>query len=66
MPTNIRERVYIYASLQPGDLPKHEQQTGKTFDTLQREVIVGSVEINDCKWMKRMIAMLISYVIQND
>ena len=50
MPTNIRERVYLYASLQQGGTPKQLQQTGKTFEALAKGVIVGSVEIVDCKW----------------
>lgn len=39
MPTNIRERVYIYASLTPGD---------ELGNALVRGKIVGSVEIVDC------------------
>lgn len=48
-PTNIRERVYIYASLSPGDL-KQLQKTGKSFQSLPKGRIVGSVEIVDCKY----------------
>lgn len=39
VPTKIRERVYIYASLTPAD---------ESGETLVRGKIVGSVEIVDC------------------
>ena len=39
VPTNIRERVYVYASLKPGD---------ETGEALARGKIIGSVEIVDC------------------
>jgi hypothetical protein len=51
-PTNIRERVYIYASLSPGDL-KQLFKTGKNFESLPKGRIVGSVEITDCKYDSR-------------
>jgi hypothetical protein len=48
LPTSIRERVYIYASLTPG--------WGKDFESmllspgdLPTGVLVGTVEIADCK-----------------
>ena len=50
MPTNIRERIYLYASLQPGGRSKDQSLTGKTLDGLQKGLIVGTVEIVDCKW----------------
>jgi hypothetical protein len=46
-PTNIRERVYIYASLTPGyseDWQKLKLEPGD----LPTGVLVGTVEIKDC------------------
>jgi hypothetical protein len=48
LPTTIRERVYLYASLRPGDQSswrKLEKEPGQ----LPTGRIVGSVEIVDCK-----------------
>jgi ASCH domain len=50
MPTNLRERVYIYASLQQGGSDKEFRLTGKSFEELPRGAIVGSVEIIDCQY----------------
>jgi hypothetical protein len=49
VPTTIRERVYLYASLKPR--PEKELWRGldKTADQLPKGKIVGSVEIVDCK-----------------
>jgi hypothetical protein len=47
-PTNIRERVYIYASLTPGyseDWDAMQMQPGD----LPSGVLVGTVEISDCR-----------------
>ena len=47
-PTNIRERVYIYASLTPGyseDWDAMQMQPGD----LPAGVLVGTVEISDCR-----------------
>jgi hypothetical protein len=41
-PTNIRERVYLYASQKPAD--------GYDVGDLPRGLIVGTVEIIDCRW----------------
>jgi len=46
--TNIRERVYVYASKAPG--PKSVwQKYGYKRGSLPVGVLVGSVEITDCK-----------------
>lgn len=50
MATNIRERVYLYASNQQGGSEAQLKQTGKSFEELPKGMIVGSVEIVDCKW----------------
>lgn len=47
-PTHIRERVYIYASLTPGDLEDWEALKLKPGD-LPTGVLVGTVEIKDCR-----------------
>lgn len=46
--THVRERVYIYASLTPGDEASFKKLGLKSGD-LPTGVIVGSVEIIDCK-----------------
>jgi hypothetical protein len=46
-PTNIRERVYIYASLTPGDAEDWEAMNIQPGD-LPAGVLVGTVEISDC------------------
>jgi ASCH domain len=46
-PTNIRERVYIYASLTPGDREDWEAMHLQPGD-LPIGVLVGTVEICDC------------------
>jgi hypothetical protein len=48
MPTNKRERVYIYASKTPAD---HEawEEIGLEPGDLQTGVIVGSVEVVGCR-----------------
>lgn len=43
--TNIRERVYIYASLRPADDTSGWRQIGREPGQLLTGVIVGSVEI---------------------
>lgn len=47
--TNIRERVYIYASLRPRTEPELWRDMTKTAADLPCGCIVGSVEIVDCK-----------------
>ena len=46
-PTNIRERVYIYASMTPGDLEDWEPMNMQPGD-LPMGVLVGTIEICDC------------------
>src|SRR5215210_1164990 len=46
-PTNIRERVYIYASLTPGYPEDWEEMKMQPGD-LPTGVLVGTVEIKDC------------------
>jgi hypothetical protein len=46
-PTNIRERVYIYASLTPGDAEDWKAMKMQPGD-LPTGVLVGTVEISDC------------------
>ena len=47
--THIRERVYLYASLKPGD-EKYYAQLSVEPGTLPTGLIVGTVEIVDCKY----------------
>ena len=46
-PTNIRERVYLYASLTPG-YPEDWEEMKMQTDDLPAGVLVGTVEIRDC------------------
>ncbi len=46
-PTNIRERVYIYASMTPGDAEAWEALNMQPGD-LPVGILVGTVEIRDC------------------
>ncbi|MFZ1806225.1 MAG: ASCH domain-containing protein [Cyclobacteriaceae bacterium] len=48
--TNIRERVYIYASLTPSAHEASWKKVKKLLGELVTGVIVGSVESVDCKW----------------
>ena len=47
VPTNLRDRVYIYASLQAGDL-RGFAQLGKLPGELPTGVLVGTVRIVNC------------------
>ena len=47
-PTNIRERVYLYASLRPADSPSAWRKVGKEKGALPVGVVVGTVEIAGC------------------
>ena len=49
-PTNIRERVYVYASLQPAPWPDAWRAVGAEPGELPTGRIIGSVEIVDCEW----------------
>ncbi|MGH9835609.1 MAG: ASCH domain-containing protein [Blastocatellia bacterium] len=46
-PTNIRERIYIYASLTPGELQDWKAMKLSPGD-LPTGVLIGTVEIVDC------------------
>jgi hypothetical protein len=48
-PTRIRERVFLYASLSPFDDARQWARVGKKPGALATGVIVGSVEIVDCR-----------------
>lgn len=48
--TKLRERVYIYASQKPKDRPSEWRKVGKELGELPAGLIVGTVEIVDCKF----------------
>ena len=50
--TNIRERVYVYASLTPGPSERWKGTTWRPGD-LPTGLLVGTVDIVDCKWDER-------------
>ena len=52
-PTKIRGRVYLYASLTPGEASRWKN-TGFNPGELPSGVIVGSLEIIDCKWFPKL------------
>jgi hypothetical protein len=49
-PTNIRERVYLYASLQPADWPSAWRAVDAEPGELPTGRVIGSVEIVNCEW----------------
>jgi hypothetical protein len=49
-PTNIRGRVFIYASLTPAETLTGWNKVGKQPGELPTGQIVGTVEIVDCVW----------------
>lgn len=51
--TNIRERVYIYASAKPKDNPAAWRQVGVRPGGPDTRAIVGTVEITGCNWDAR-------------
>jgi hypothetical protein len=53
IPTNIRERVYLYASLKPADDAEAWAEVGTVPGDLPTGVIVGSVEIVGCRRGRR-------------
>src|SRR5690242_9631378 len=53
-PTNIRERVWLYAALRPADGRSEWRKVGKNPGDLLTGAIVGTVEIIDCRWDGRM------------
>lgn len=52
-PTNIRGRVLLYAALRPADNPGKWRKVGREPGELPTGLIVGSVEITDCRWDDR-------------
>ena len=52
-PTNIRESVYLYASLQPGRDPRSWKRVGKIPGELPTGFVVGSVEIAGCRFNEK-------------
>jgi hypothetical protein len=52
-PTNLRERVYIYAALKPADDPQQWGRAKAKPGDLPTGVLVGSVEIVGCSWDAR-------------
>jgi len=50
MNTNIRERIYLYASANPFDDPETWRKMKMQPGDLPTGVIVGTVEITDCDW----------------
>ena len=54
VPTRIRERVYLYASLTPDDSPNDWRRVKKAPGQLPVGKIVGTVEVVDCRWNNRL------------
>src|SRR5688572_5113190 len=50
VPTNIRERVYLYASLKPAGASRDWHRLGQDIGQLPVGKIVGSVEVINCRW----------------
>lgn len=63
--TNIRERVYIYASLRPADDTSGWRKVGREPGQLPTGVIVGSVEITACKVRRRGKNLDFAYALRN-
>lgn len=53
VPTNIRERVYLYASLKPNGEAKDWRRVGTDRGQLPVGKIVGTVEVIGCRWDER-------------
>lgn len=51
--TRIRERVYLYAGLRPGDSDAWEEIEREPGD-LPTGVIVGTVDVIDCEWVAEL------------
>ncbi len=51
IPTKIRERVYLYASSKPRTEPKLWRRAKRKIGDLPCGLIVGSVEIMECKYL---------------
>lgn len=54
VPTNIRERVYLYASLSPGDSRRDWNRVRKAPGSLAVAKILGTVEVVGCRWNNRL------------
>ena len=54
VPTRIRERVYLYASLKLEGSPSDWRRLGREPGQLPAGRIVGTVEIADCRWNSRL------------
>jgi hypothetical protein len=52
-PTDIRGPVYLYASKRPADSPNEWQKVAAYPGMLPTGVIVGTVEIVNCRWDER-------------
>jgi hypothetical protein len=48
-PTNVREQIYVYAALRRADDPQAWGKSGASPGDFPTGVIVGSVEIVDCR-----------------
>jgi hypothetical protein len=51
--TNIRERVYLYASLRPAEWPSEWRKVKRKSGDLPVGIIARTVEIVDCRWDRR-------------
>ena len=54
VPTRIRERVYLYASLTPGDSLADWRRIKRSPGQLPVGKILGTVEVVDCRWNGRL------------
>ena len=52
-PTNIRERVYLYAAQQPADSRQQWRKARARPGSLRTGAILGTVEIVGCRWDER-------------
>lgn len=62
-PTRLRGRVWLYASKRPADHEPSWRKLGKTRTALPVGMIVGTVEIFDCRWDEREDSY--AYVLRN-
>ena len=62
VPTNIRERVFLYASQKPAYWFDYDL-LGFELDELPRGVVVGTVEIVGCEWHSK--ANSYAYLLAN-
>lgn len=53
IPTNVRERIYIYASNTLETSEDYTEELGVKMEDLPRGVLVGTVEITGCYGSKR-------------